>query len=398
VSRELPGISPSGGIGTYTRIVAGALAKRGAETHVLCVHPTLQRGTVTVDGFTLHTASQLQPRGIGRVVSAPATLGRLSQAISVWRELMRLRTRFDVIEAPEFNAEALLIALLSPAPLVIRLHSSAAQLSLHSGGQLARDLKVAIALEDVAIRRAQIVVSTEPNLRQQVADLALDPAHTRPIIYPVRSREPMLRADGPPIIAFVGRLEPRKGPEILIRALPAILARFPNARLRFVGEDTSAPYLPSYASHLRKLAAGLGVAHATEFAGPFQHEDVFSQMASASVCTFPSRWESFGLVAAEAASIGRPVVVSAIPAFEDYVEDRVSGRVVAVDDPDAWAAAIIELLDSPDQAWNMALRLRQRLIVRADPLHVAELVLESYEAAIARARSAPQRKVPPVAG
>jgi D-inositol-3-phosphate glycosyltransferase len=110
-------------------------------------------------------------------------------------------------------------------------------------------------------------------------------------------------------------------------------------------------------------------------------------MAQAAVCAFPSRWESFGLVVAEAASIGRPVVVSDIPEFRDYVEDGVSARVVAVDDAEGWAQALLATLSHPSQAREMAIRLREEIATRADPRRVTELAIESYEAAIARRSS-----------
>ena len=386
VSKEFAPYSPSGGIGTYTQTLAPALAAAGVETHVLCVHPGLPRRSERVDGFTVHTGPVLQPRGLGRLSGLPAAYGRFWHAASVWREYRRLRVAFDVVEAPELYAESLFIALRGRVPLVVRMHSSAAQLFpwLGRGG---RDLRATVALENAAIHRADIVVSTAPNLARTSAELGLDDRFTRAIIYPVRRRELAAGAGMPGRVLFVGRLEPLKNPDVLLAAAPLVLERVPDARFRFVGSDTFVPRFGSHRATLEATARELGVQDAIEFAGELPHDQVFEEMAAAAVCAFPSRTETFGNVVAEAASIGRPAVVSDIPAFNDFVTDGVSGRIAPPQDPAAWADALVGLLQAPEQAQRMALALRDEIIRRADPNVVAELVIESHEAAIARRAS-----------
>jgi 1,4-alpha-glucan branching enzyme len=187
-------------------------------------------------------------------------------------------------------------------------------------------------------------------------------------------------------VLFVGRLEARKKPETLIEAARQVLAAIPSVRFRFVGSDTLGADGTSQQQNLERHARQLGVRDALEFIGPLDHDDVFDEMAQAAVCAFPSSWESFGLVAAEAASIGRPVVVSDIPAFRDYVEDRVSGRIAAVGDPGAWSSALIEMLQAPERSAEMGSRLRTVIAKRAAPDVVARQTIEAYTAAIAHWR------------
>ena len=384
VSKELAPYSPAGGIATYTTILAEALARHGVDTHVLCVHPGLPRAAERVDGYTVHTGPLVQPRGVGRVSRLPAAWGRLTQAFSVWREYRQLRLQFEAVEAPELYAEGLFIAVREKVPLVIRMHSSAAQLFPYLGRQ-GTDVKATVALENAAVRRADIVVSTAPNIAENIQKLGLEASYTRVIIYPVRPRPAATTEADPDLVLFVGRLEPRKNPDVLVVAALGVLAQRPQTRFRFVGSDTATAE-GSYVEHLRELARAGGVSDAIDFAGPAEHQEVISEMARAAVCAFPSRWESFGLVVAEAASIGRPVVVSDIPAFGDFVQDGVTGRVVPVDVPEDWAHALLELLSDRERGEAMAERLRAEIARRADPDHVAELAVESYEAAAARRR------------
>ncbi len=384
VSKEFEPFSPGGGIGTYTQILAEALGQAGVETHVLCVHPGLPRAAHDFDCFTLHTGPLLQPRGVGRVSGLPAAWGRLTQGFSVWREYRALDKSFDVVEAPELYAEALFIARFTNVPLVVRLHSSAEQLFPYLGRH-GRDLRATVRLENEAIRRADIVVSTAPNLAESIPKLGLNSEFTRPIIYPVRRREPNGTERDSNLVLFAGRLEARKNPEVLIEAAARVLLARPQTRFRLAGSDTGTGD-GSYLAQLQELARSVGVLDAVEFTGALGHEQVITEMSRAAVCAFPSRWESFGLVVAEAGSIGRPVVVSDIPAFRDFVEDGVSGRIVPADSPDEWAAALVELLGDDVLSQAIGARLRAEIVRRADPAHVAGLALESYQAAIDRRR------------
>jgi glycosyltransferase involved in cell wall biosynthesis len=100
------------------------------------------------------------------------------------------------------------------------------------------------------------------------------------------------------------------------------------------------------------------------------------------VAAFPSRTESFGYGAAEAASLNVPVVASHIPAFVDLFGD--AARLVAVDDAEAWGAALVALLEDPDKAQRLAHGGKQRVLAQCAPDRVAAQMLEAYELAQAR--------------
>ena len=94
-----------------------------------------------------------------------------------------------------------------------------------------------------------------------------------------------------------------------------------------------------------------------------------------------------GYVAAEAAALGRPVVASRIPALEEIVEDRVTGRLVEPEDVDGWAAAILELLSASKRRRRRIGEAAARLIAaKCDPDLVAVQTIEAYEEAIRRRR------------
>jgi glycogen(starch) synthase len=385
-SQEVPPHTAWGGIGTYVGTIAPALARQGAEVHVLSVVEGQERGTSTLDGVHVHRAPLRRPRGVGRVTRMPATWRRLFLSAAVAREKRKLGMRFDVCEAPEWNAEGLAIALRGTTPLVIRLHSGARQV-YPVLGPMNSDRHLAICCEEAAIRRADVVTGTKSLLAEAPSLAEIPRSHVRTIVYPVRSVERLPPPHGPPRVAFIGRFESRKGPDTLVRAIPRLAERIPQVRVVLRGTDTKMADGGSFRSHLERLVASLGVDGKVEITDHWRPGAVREELATANVCVVPSRWESFGLVAAEAAALGRPVVASRIAGLDEVVEDGVNGRLVPPEQPEAFADVLARLLDSPADASRMGEAGARLIASRCDPDLVARQTLEAYELAIASHRN-----------
>lgn len=157
------------------------------------------------------------------------------------------------------------------------------------------------------------------------------------------------RNGGGPIVGFVGRLEPRKGPLDLVRAAPAIHAGAPGSRIVLVGDD---PYdsAPEYAAQVH---AGEGVEHV-----PWV-QDGAAVMRHFDVLVVPSRQEPFGTVLAEAMAAGTPVVATRVGGLAEVVADGETGLLVTPGQPDELAAAVLEVLARRDEM-GAAARVRAR--------------------------------------
>jgi len=142
-----------------------------------------------------------------------------------------------------------------------------------------------------------------------------------------------------PVVDFVGRIEPRKGPLDLVRAAPLIRASLPDVRIVLVGDD---PYdsAPEYAAQVR---AAEGVEH-----NPWV-PDGATVMRHLDVLVAPSRQEPFGTVLAEAMAAGTPVVATRVGGLAEVVADGVTGRLVTPGDPAELAAAVLEVLAAREQ-------------------------------------------------
>jgi D-inositol-3-phosphate glycosyltransferase len=160
-----------------------------------------------------------------------------------------------------------------------------------------------------------------------------------------------------PVTLFVGRIQPLKGPDVAIRAL-AELGR-PDARLLVVG-GASGLEGDAEVARARELVDELGLSTRVEFVPPQPHHILSTYYRAADVVIVPSRSESFGLVALEAAACGIPVVASAVGGLQSLVDDGETGFLIAERDPAMYAQAIARILDDPLLAASMAVAAAAR--------------------------------------
>ena len=154
-----------------------------------------------------------------------------------------------------------------------------------------------------------------------------------------------------PVILFVGRIQPLKGPDVAIRALYE-LGR-DDALLLIVG-GASGNEGDGELARARQLVDELGLHERVHFVPPQPHHILSSYYRAADVVIVPSRSESFGLVALEAAACGVPVVASAVGGLQSLVDHGQTGFLVQRRDPAQFAAAINRILDDPLLAASMS--------------------------------------------
>jgi D-inositol-3-phosphate glycosyltransferase len=156
-----------------------------------------------------------------------------------------------------------------------------------------------------------------------------------------------------PVLLFVGRIQPLKGPDVAVRALAAL--NRPDALLLIVG-GASGLEGAGELQHLKDLIAELGVEGQVRFVEPQPHHILSTYYRAADVVLVPSRSESFGLVALEASACGIPVVASGVGGLLTLVDHDDNGFLVHDRDPRLYAQYIGEILDHPELAASMGRR------------------------------------------
>ena len=144
--------------------------------------------------------------------------------------------------------------------------------------------------------------------------------------------------------------------------------RHPDARLVVVG-GPSGPHGTEEVDRARSLVDELGLSDRVVFVPPQPHELLSTFYRAADVCLVPSRSESFGLVALEAAACGTPVVASAVGGLRSLVDDGRTGYLVEESSPASFARCVAQILDEPLLAERMStaavLRARRYTWARA---------------------------------
>lgn len=160
-----------------------------------------------------------------------------------------------------------------------------------------------------------------------------------------------------PLLLFIGRIQPLKGVDLAVGAL-ARMERT-DARLWIVG-GASGQQGGREVDRIRGLIAQLGLTERVHFVPPQPHHLLSTYYRAADVCLVPSRSESFGLVALEAAACGLPTVASAVGGLLTLVDHGHSGYLVESRDPDEYAAWIDTILADPVLARRLAVSAAAR--------------------------------------
>lgn len=175
-------------------------------------------------------------------------------------------------------------------------------------------------------------------------------------------------ADGAPNILFLGRLDPRNGLDILIDAMPKIVAQIPNARLLIAGDGP-------LRSYYEKQTGGLLNRHVF-FEGQI-NESRPNYFAACDVFCYPATKASFGITLLEAMAAGRPVVAADNIGFKDVVQSGVNGYLARQGDPDDLARALIKVLQDRSFAAGLVAKGRE-MVKRYSWPRVTDEILAYY--------------------
>lgn len=349
-----------GGVRSHVSDLAVTLAERGHEVSVLAPaeDPDLLPSWV-VDG--------------GRPVSVPYN-GSVAKVTFGFRTTRRIRSwiregEFDVLHVHEPVAPGLsLIALWAAnGPIVGTWHSSTARSRILSAGYYVAQT----AMEKLSGRIAVSEDARRTLVAHVGGDAVLIPNGVRVSDYAPCGQHPAIDPDRPSIL-FLGRIdEPRKGLDVLLAALPSIVAEVPGLQVIVAG--------PGDAQE-RRASLDPELAEQVTFLGRLSDQDKVRALRSVDLYVAPhTGGESFGIVLIEAMAAGVPVLASDLPAFRRVLQEGVAGELFVTEDSMALADRAVALLGDRSARERLAAQGSAR--VRAfDWASVVEDVLAVYEA------------------
>lgn len=355
------GTGDSGGMTTVLLALSSELARHGIAVDLI----TRASGAPSVTELEPSVTLRELPAGGASVVAK----GRLPEVADDFGEAIGALARagsYDLIHAHYWlsGIAALPVALELGLPLVQSFHTLAAMKNAAAAaGQLLEPERRLISERYLATQANAIIAGSAaeaatligavgaPAERTWVIPPGVDVELFRPdrISADAAVRRGLGVADGSPLLAVVGRLQPLKNQELAVRIL-AELDRFGGTPAVLVIAGEATPGDDGYLTRLHRTAAALGVQDRVRFVGALSRAALADLLAAASVTIVPSRSETFGLVALESAASGTPVVGFRGTGLVESVAESRSGLLIDSWDPRRWAQAVTGLLTDAQRA------------------------------------------------
>lgn len=382
MSREVPPDPGIGGIGSYTATIAPALAARGHEVHVLSCRADQLKADDCVDGVWTHRRGLRAFKGLGRLAArSPEAVHRAQCAFTYWTEGSGLG-EFDVVESPEWMAEGLLFGFRRRVPLVAHLHTPVHILARYSGVPRGRDLRWADALERWLVRRSTIVTSPSRLLDRVLRGQSWMHRPAKIIPYPM-DVDGWTDTDGnptSPVVLFVGRLEYRKAPELLVESVAALRRDVPDVKAVFIGEGSGEHEGVPYGDWTIARAEALDAP--AEFIGWAPRETLADWYLRSRVVAVPSRFESYSMTALEAMATSRPVVYTSQVGAGEVVAGTMGGTEIEPNDVVALTDALRPYLTDASLAVEAGRAAAEAVRRTCAPSTIAALREACYEDAV----------------
>ncbi|MDQ1666903.1 MAG: D-inositol-3-phosphate glycosyltransferase [Actinomycetota bacterium] len=375
---DQPGTGDAGGMNVYVVELSRRLAALGVQVDVItrATSSELPPAVELTPGVTVRHVTAGPFEGLAKE-DLPAQLCAVTAGL-MRIEAVREPGWYDVVHSHYWlsGQVAWLAAERWDVPLVHTMHTMAKVKNLALADDdtpepLAREIGEA----QVVAAADRLVANTDEEGKALIELYDADPA--RVVTVPpgvdldmfrpgpaAAARQRLGLPAGASVLLFVGRIQPLKAPDVLLRAVARLLAEQPSLRERLVvavvgGLSGSGLAHPD---SLRGLARELGLSDVVRFTDPVPQPALADWYRAADLTVVPSYSESFGLVAIESQACGTPVVAAAAGGLRTAVRDGVSGVLVDGHDPGDYAAVLGELL-ADDQ--------RRRALGRAAIAHAA---------------------------
>lgn len=366
---QQPGIGDAGGMNVYVLSTATHLARRGIQVDVYT------RATRPSQGEIVEVEKNLR---VINIVAGPYEGVEKEElptqltafAGGVWQFVRCHELEYDLIHSHYWLSGQVgwLLRDLFDIPLVHTAHTLAAVKNSYRAAEDTPESEARRICEQQLVDNADLLVV---NTEEEAQDLVTyyDATESKiAVVAPGADTELFCPGDGratelarrqlgiplpAKVVAFIGRLQTFKGPQVLIKAVAELVKRDPerNMRVLICGGTSGQSTNPH---EYRDLACELGVSRRIRFLDPRPPEELVTIYRAADVVAVPSYNETFGLVAIEAQASGTPVVAARTGGLPIAVAEGETGLLVDGHEPSAWADALEKILDEDEQRQQMA--------------------------------------------
>ena len=363
---EQAGVGDAGGMNVYVIENSIKMASAGVEIDIFTrtEKSGLTEAVKISEGVTLHHL-EAGPLGSLTKEELPSQIGALTSAF-MEHQSGKPDDYYDIIHSHYWISGQLgwMISERTGVPLIHTMHTMAkVKNRALAEGERPEPLIRALGEEQVVANAKALIANTDAEAASLVSLYSADPDLVKVVTPGVDlqrftpghgksgARKILEIAQDALVLTFVGRIQPHKGPEVLVRAVAEMVAHAPHLRAKLAlviiggasGAGSNEP------ERLAKVAKFLGVAEIIHFKEPVSRDELADWYRASDLVCVPSYSESFGLVALEAQACGTPVVASAVCGLRTAVSDGISGTLVDGHDQRAWASVLSRLLAEPQR-------------------------------------------------
>jgi len=359
------GVGDAGGMNVYVVETAKKMAQAGVSVDIFtrANKPNLPESVEIAEGVNVKHLVAGPFEGLSKE-ELPSQLGALTSAFMNHQK--QLPSNYYSLLHSHYWISGQLGWMVSEAtsiPLIHTMHTTAKVKNLNlAAGEKPEPHTRAIGEEQVVQAATGLIANTDAEAASLVSLYEACPDRVF-VVAPGVDLQTFSPADGKAaarnrlniapdaiMLTFVGRVQPHKGPDVLLKAAAEMVMHTPHLRAKLAvviigGASGSVNELEK----IKSLARFLKIEDITHFIEPASREVLPDWYRASDLVCVPSYSESFGLVALEAQACGTPVVATAIGGLRTAVSDGISGSLVDGHDPKAWSAVISRLIMEPQR-------------------------------------------------
>jgi D-inositol-3-phosphate glycosyltransferase len=359
------GMGDAGGMNVYVVETAKKMAQAGVSVDIFtrANHPNLPDTVEIAEGVNVKHLVAGPFEGLSKE-ELPSQLGALTSAFMNYQKQLP-KDYYSLLHSHYWISGQLgwVVSEATGIPLIHTMHTTAKVKNLNlAQGEQPEPHTRAIGEEQVVKASTALIANTDAEAASLVSLYDACPDNVF-VVAPGVDLESFSPADGKAaarvrldiapdaiMLTFVGRIQPHKGPDVLLRAAAEMVTHSPHLRAKLAvvimgGTSGSVNELEK----IKSLAKFLKIEDITHFVNPVSRKVLPDWYRASDLVCVPSYSESFGLVALEAQACGTPVVATAIGGLRTAVSDGISGSLVDGHDPKAWSAVISRLIMEPQR-------------------------------------------------
>ena len=365
------GVGDAGGMNVYVVETAKKMAQAGVSVDIFtrANKPNLPESVEIAEGVNVKHLVAGPFEGLSKE-ELPSQLGALTSAFLNHQKQLP-SNYYSLLHSHYWISGQLgwMISEASSIPLIHTMHTTAKVKNLNlAAGEKPEPHTRAIGEEQVVQAATGLIANTDAEAASLVSLYEACPDRVF-VVAPGVDLQTFSPGDGKAaarnrlniapdaiMLTFVGRVQPHKGPDVLLKAAAEMVMHTPHLRAKLAvviigGASGSVNELEK----IKSLARFLKIEDITHFIEPASREVLPDWYRASDLVCVPSYSESFGLVALEAQACGTPVVATAIGGLRTAVSDGISGSLVDGHDPKAWSAVISRLIMEPQRRLLLAM-------------------------------------------